>query len=163
MCFGQRRIAGHRCRTYDHEKCGHQIVLGSPSEEVIIDSTNRAADEKNRLDSRRKPVFIRAMQLRDHPLMIRKSGYPAWPPRWTTTRLSKNDKPLAEIGSLEQVLMTDWFNNKIFLFIRYRGNRYMGLMAFDDPAFCYQIFTLLKSKLGCSIKEIGDLDLSAML
>jgi hypothetical protein len=49
MCFGQRRIAGHRCRTYDHEKCGHQIVLGSPSEEVIIDSTNRAADEKNQM------------------------------------------------------------------------------------------------------------------
>jgi len=103
------------------------------------------------------------MQLRDHPLMTRKSGYPAWPPRWTTTHLNKNDNPVAEIGNLEQVLMTEWFDNKIFLFIQYRGNRYMGLMAFDDPKFCHEIFTLLKTKLGCSIKEIGDLDLSAML
>ena len=103
------------------------------------------------------------MQLRDHPLMTRKSGYPAWPTRWTTTRLNKNDKPTAEIGTLEQVLMTDWFNNKIFLFIQYRGNRYMGSMAFDDEKFCYEIFTLLKSKIGHSIKEIGDLDLSATL
>jgi hypothetical protein len=46
LSLGQRRLAGDRCRTYEHEKRGHQIVLGSPSEEVIIDSTHRAADEK---------------------------------------------------------------------------------------------------------------------
>jgi len=59
--------------------------------------------------------------------------------------------------------MTDWFNNKIFVFVQYDDFRYMGLMQFDDPEFCYEIFVLLKAQLGRSIKDIGDLDLSHTL
>jgi hypothetical protein len=51
----------------------------------------------------------------------------------------------------------------VFLTIQYEGNRYVGSMAFDDERFCYEIYTLLKSKLGVSIKEIGDIDLSYTL
>jgi hypothetical protein len=103
------------------------------------------------------------MQLRDHPLMTRKSGAKAWPPLWTTTRPHKKQKPWGEIGTLEQALMTEWFKNKIFVFIQYEGFRYMGLMQFDDPNFCYEIFCLLNTKLGLSMKDIGDLDLSFTL
>ena len=39
----------------------------------------------------------------------------------------------------------------------------MGLMQFDDPKFCYEIFGLLKTKLGHSMKDIGALDLSYTL
>jgi hypothetical protein len=39
----------------------------------------------------------------------------------------------------------------------------MGSVHLDDPAFCYELFTLLKSNVGRSIKEIGDLDLSSTL
>jgi hypothetical protein len=106
---------------------------------------------------------IRIMQLRDHPLLIRKSGFCSWPPIWTTTRHDRNDKPTGEVGVLEDTLMSSLINNKIFMFMQYRGFRYMGFLAFDDPVFCGQIYTLLKSNIGLSIKEIGDLDVSYTL
>ena len=55
------------------------------------------------------------------------------------------------------------FTNRLFLVILHEGFRYMGTMAFDDPAFCYELYRLLKSKAGLSIKEIGDIDLSFTL
>ena len=103
------------------------------------------------------------MQLRDHPLMVRKSGFKTWPPPWTTTHHNQNDKPTGEIGTLQQVLASELLDNKIFLFIQFQGFRYMGFMSFDDNTFCSQIYTLLKANIGVSIKEIGDLDLSFTL
>lgn len=96
-------------------------------------------------------------------MMIRKSGYPSWPPVWTTTHHDRNNKPFGEVGLLEDVLMSNLINNKVFMFTQYQSSRYMGFMAFDDPTFCSQICTLLKANIGRSIKEIGDLDLSHML
>jgi hypothetical protein len=55
------------------------------------------------------------------------------------------------------------FTNRLFLLIRHDGFRYMGSMAFDDPAFCYELYRLLNSHVGRSIKEIGDIDLSYTL
>jgi hypothetical protein len=103
------------------------------------------------------------MRLRDHPLMIRKSGFCSWPPIWTTTRHDRDDKPTGEVGVLEDALMSKLIDNKVFMFIQYQGFRYMGFLGFDDPVFCSQIFILLKSKIGLSIKEIGDLDVSYTL
>src|SRR6266513_2747465 len=99
------------------------------------------------------------MQLRDHPLMVRKSGFKNWPPLWTTTHYDRNDTPTGEIGTLHQVLTGELFDNKIFLFIQFQGFRYMGSMRFDDLAFCSQVHTLLKANIGLSIEEIGDMDL----
>ena len=98
------------------------------------------------------------MHLRDHPLMTRKSGFRTWPPAWTTTRHDYDDKPSGEIGTLEEVLVHELLDNKIFLFIQFQGFRYMGSMRFDDLAFCSQVYTLLKANIGLSIKEIGDMD-----
>jgi len=103
------------------------------------------------------------MMLRDHPLMIRKSGYHNWPPRWTTTNHDHDDKPIGEVGNLEDVMMSDLINNKVFMFIRHRGCRYMGFMGFDDSIFCSQICSLLKANTGRSIKEIGDSYVSHLL
>jgi hypothetical protein len=103
------------------------------------------------------------VQLRDHPLMTRKSGLKTWPPLWTATRQDKDDKPIGEVGTLEDIMMSDLVNNKVFMFMQYQGLRYMGFMVFDDPPFCYEIYHLLKSNVGLSIKEIGDLDLSYTL
>ena len=103
------------------------------------------------------------MHLRDHPLMTRNSGYSSWPPIWTTTHHDKNDKPIGEVGTLEEVLVHALLDSKIFLFMMFEGSRYLGFLSFDDERFCSQIYTLLKSKAGLSIKEIGDLDLSYTL
>ena len=95
--------------------------------------------------------------------MTRKSGFPNWPPMWTTTHRARGDKPSGEIGILEKPLRPEMFTNRLFLLIQHEGLRYMGSMAFDDPAFCYELYHLLKSHVGQSIKEIGDIDLSFTL
>ena len=95
--------------------------------------------------------------------MTLKTGYPTWPPQWTTTHQDKNDKPIGEVGILEDVMMSKLIDNKVFIFMRCEGFRYMGFMGFDDLMFCHDMYTLLKSKMGLSIKEIGDLDVSYTL
>ena len=92
--------------------------------------------------------------------MKRKSGYSAWPPRWTATRLNPADKVSGEIGILEEPLMNALFDKKIFMFVNHQEVRYMGSMHFDDLAFCREVFTILKLNIGRSIKEIGDIELS---
>ena len=101
------------------------------------------------------------MKLRDHPLMIRKSGYPSWPPVWTTTHQDRDDKPIGEVGTLEDVMMSPPID--VFMFMQYQGFRYMGFLGFDDPMFCREIYALLETTLGLSLKEIGDIDLSYTL
>jgi hypothetical protein len=59
--------------------------------------------------------------------------------------------------------MSNLIDNKVFMFMQCDGLRYMGFMSFDDARLCSDIYFLLKSKLGLSIKEIGDLDLSDTL
>jgi hypothetical protein len=98
-------------------------------------------------------------KVRNHPLM-RASCFPTWPPKWTTTHREKDDKPVGEVGILEDVVTSNLINNKIFMFMQCEGLRYMGFLSFDDVSFCSQIYTLLKANIGRSIKEIGDLDLS---
>ena len=103
------------------------------------------------------------MDLRDHPSMIRKSGFKVWPPRWTTTRRDGLDNPIGEVGILEQVLSNGLFANMFFLLIQYQGLQYVGALHFDNQQFCDELATLLKLHIGRSIKEIGDLDLSHTL
>jgi hypothetical protein len=103
------------------------------------------------------------MKLREHPMMIRTNGYRSWPPLWTTADQDRDKKPIGEVGTLEDAVMRNLIDNKIFMFMQYQGSRYMGFVAFDDSTFCRQIYGLLKSKAGLSIKEIGDIDLSYTL
>jgi hypothetical protein len=103
------------------------------------------------------------LKLRDHPLMTRKSGFKNWPPAWTTRRLDESTKPTDEIGILEMPLRPQRFTNRLFLFIVHGGFRYIASMAFDDPAFRDELYRLLKSNIGRSIKEIGDIELSYSL
>ena len=104
--------------------------------------------------------LVRAMTLRDHPLMSYR-GISNWPPVWTTTRVERQPRPTGEVGFLEEALMNDLFDNKIFLLmLTDDGNRYLGSLIFDDAAFGHQIFALLKLNRGKQMNEIGDLDLS---
>ena len=147
-------------------KCWRVVVLSIISSVVSmkISATRwERSPRSNLVDSDAGLLSIWVMELRDHPLMTRKSGVKAWPPMWTTRQPNNKQKPLGEIGILEQALMTEWFNNKIFVFVQYQGFRYMGLLQFDDPEFCNEIFVLLKAQLGRTIQDIGDLDLSHTL
>jgi hypothetical protein len=90
--------------------------------------------------------------LRDHPLMTRQSGFCTCPPLWTTTHPDKTDKATGEVGTLEDVMISELIDNKVFMFMQCEGLRYMGFFSFDDARFCSDIYVLLKSKLGLSIK-----------
>jgi hypothetical protein len=103
------------------------------------------------------------VQLRYHPLMSRKGGLKAWPPLWRATLPYNDNKLIGEIGILKDVMMSDQIDNKIFMFMQHEGFRYMGFLTFDDSPFCHEIYRLLKSNVGRSIKEIGDIDLSYTL
>ena len=116
------------------------------------------------VDNARYFLLVRAVQLRAHPWMNRKSDFPNWPPVWTTTKPDKSDRPTGEVGILEQVVMNNnLIENKVLMFMKVAGVRYMGILAFDDIAVCSQLYNLFKSKIGHSIKEIGDLDVSQLL
>ena len=98
------------------------------------------------------------MKLRDK-LRMHKGTFYNWPPIWTNTRQDPLDKPQGEIGNLEDVFMSEYDYDILFIAIEYQGRRYMGAMGFDSPDLCFQIYSVLQSRIGLSIKEIGDLDL----
>jgi hypothetical protein len=102
------------------------------------------------------------VKLRDHPLMTRKSGMKAWPPIWLNVNDSR-DKPKGEIGILTRVLSTNAVSNGLFVWVEHRGFQYVGALYFDDVAFCRAIESVLQSKIGTSIDEIGNVDLSYTL
>jgi len=95
--------------------------------------------------------------------MTRKSGYLNWPPRWFALNSENDDKPEGEVGGLEDVDMHTLIDNKIFLFMRWQGYRYLGILAFDDAMFCRQVLEVMKIHIGESIQKIGDLDISHLL
>jgi hypothetical protein len=101
------------------------------------------------------------MKLRNHPQISRKNGFKTWPPLWARLLHNEDDKPIGEVGFLEDVLMmSDVIKDKVFILMKHHGLRYVGFVCFDDARFRSDIYILLKSKLGRSIKEIGDIDIS---
>lgn len=90
-------------------------------------------------------------------------GVSNWPPRWITTRKDEHDKPTGEAGILANVLTSHLFCDKCFLVIEHQNRKYIGCLLFDDRVFSSEIYALLKSSVRCSIKEIGDTDLSYTL
>ena len=84
-----------------------------------------------------------------------------WPPIWA--KFKGVGVASGEIGYLEHVRIRAELQACLFLTIDHEGSKFMGSMTFDDSAFCLQLCELLKSKIGLSIKEIGDLDLSHLL
>ena len=101
------------------------------------------------------------VRFRDHPLMSH-HRVPSWPPTWTQSDAAMRTEVKSlrgEIGILRHVLRHDAMPNKCFLVIEHEGERWMGCLLVEDRAFCEQICDLLRTQLGRSIKEIGDLDL----
>jgi hypothetical protein len=102
------------------------------------------------------------MKLRDHPLLIRKSGIVSWPPDWKPVG-ENSGSVRGEIGILDDASMHDLINNKIFLAMTHLSERYITVLAFDDQVFAKQLYLVLLKNLGRQIQEIGDLDLSHFL
>ncbi len=67
-----------------------------------------------------------------------------------------------EIGRLKNILPNS-NSDKCFLLIEHEGEGYIGCLFFEDAIFCSQIISIIKTHIGRTIKEIGDLDLSCTL
>lgn len=97
------------------------------------------------------------MQLRDHPAMSF-AGVKNWPPTWVHSRSHPVKKANGEIGTLTRVHFYEELRRRLFLIVDVEGERYMGALAFNDPAFCNVLHSIFQSHIGWSIKDIGDLD-----
>jgi len=71
--------------------------------------------------------------------------------------------PRSEIGILLQVTRRNDTADRCFVLMKYHNELYMGCLMVDDITFCKEIFRLLQSHIGYSIKEIGGIDLSHTL
>lgn len=101
------------------------------------------------------------MQLRNHPLMLYR-GRRNWPPAWVWSGVGLNERPRGEVGSLHDIQIFK-VDNRIVLLMAYRDTPYIGCLRFDEATSYRRIGAILKRQIGRSIKEIGDLDLSALL
>jgi hypothetical protein len=101
------------------------------------------------------------MQLRNHPLMLYR-GRRNWPPAWVWTGAGLDEHPRGEVGSLHDIQIFK-VDHRVVLLMAWDDVPYIGCLRFDDPAASRQIGAILKRQIGRSIKEIGDLDLTALL
>jgi hypothetical protein len=100
--------------------------------------------------------------LRDHPLMQYR-GARNWPPVWSQAGTNGKKTATGEVGILKQVNGDSRSNKRCFLVIEHEGERYIGALLFDDAIFCWLISRVLKSHIGWSVKDLGELDLSFTL
>ena len=95
------------------------------------------------------------MKLREDPRMAY-GGVPNWPPVW----YRNGEQSLrGEFGVLVSA-DCDRSGAKCYLGMELDGRRYAGTLLFKDVTFCWFITRILKNRIGSSIKEIGELDLS---
>jgi len=100
------------------------------------------------------------IQLRSHPCMSY-HGASNWPPVWMWMGRGENKYPKGEVGILSKI----WFSriqpgSRFVLHMESEGSDYTGVLLFDDPWFCREVFKLLSNNLSRSLKEIGDLNMA---
>lgn len=87
-------------------------------------------------------------------------GVRNWPPLWTHGYFDNVKTFRSDVGIFKHVVRHHQLPNRCYLAIEYASKEYVGCLLFDDDAFCSRIGDLLECYLGCSIKDIGDLDVA---
>jgi hypothetical protein len=83
-----------------------------------------------------------------------------WPPAWTRIGGSGDANLRGEIGTLRSVEISRIEPTRIcYLTIDFGSSSYMGALLLDDEIACRQTYEVLQYRIGCSIQEIGDLEL----
>jgi hypothetical protein len=92
-------------------------------------------------------------------------GVSNWPPAWVQVASSGSVMKVVrgEEGILTSITYGGRDEKKFYLTIEHEGERYMGTLLFDDPAFAYLVSNLLSNRIGWSITAIADLDASYSL
>ena len=102
------------------------------------------------------------MQLRAHPLMTYRGG-PNWPPAWIQVQETKIKSLSGEVGILKHVMRYDRVPNGFVLAMEHAREQYLGFLIFDEVSFCMLIYDVLEARIGCSIKDLGSLDVTYIL
>jgi hypothetical protein len=92
------------------------------------------------------------MKLRDHPST-------KWPPTWTRIDGDGDIDVTGEIGTLKGASTSRVQPKTCYLIVDVGASFYMGRLVCDNAAACRQVLALLQRQIGCSIKQIGDLEL----
>jgi hypothetical protein len=87
-------------------------------------------------------------------------GVPNWPPAWIQVQETKIKSLAGEVGILKHVMRYDRVPNGFVLAIEHVGAPYLGFLIFDEVSFSTLIYDLLKTRIGCSIKDLGSLELT---
>ena len=75
----------------------------------------------------------------------------------------KENWPRGEIGTLDGAWMHEFLDQCVFLYVNHGGLSYTGSLYFDNHVSALMVFNFLKSAVGRSIAEVGDLDVSHLL
>jgi hypothetical protein len=86
-----------------------------------------------------------------------------WPPVWIQVQETKIKSLSGEVGILKHVMRYDRVPNGFALAIEHAREHYIGFLIFDEVSFCMLIYDLLEARTGCSIKDLGSLDLADIL
>lgn len=96
------------------------------------------------------------MKVRHHPFMSNAKGR-IWPPLW---KEKYGETTLTgEIGVLTHVGHDPKSPRTLYIHIANANLPYFGRLIFDNSRFCHRFSVFLKSHIGRSIQEIGDLEL----
>jgi hypothetical protein len=82
-----------------------------------------------------------------------------WPPVWTKATKEAADQARGEIGVLRYVHFSNSSSYKCFLVIEHESKHFVGTLVFHGPALHRQITDVLQQHIGCSIKDIGNLEI----
>jgi hypothetical protein len=64
-----------------------------------------------------------------------------------------------ETGVLRHVHFNDHNYHKAFLVMEHEGEYLVGTLLFNDGSLRHQILEFLQQHIGCSIKELGNLEI----
>jgi hypothetical protein len=95
------------------------------------------------------------MQLRK----ITHQGHPVWPPIWDKCKDTAKTVT-GEVGVLKFVHAQAEVSSKCYIVMDCEGEKYVGELVFHDRTSCQRIAFLLRSSIGRSIKETGDIDIA---
>lgn len=85
-----------------------------------------------------------------------------WPPSWIWAGTGVDAQPRGEVGFLHDIQIFK-VDPRVVLLMALHDVAYIGCLQFDDAANYQRIGAILRRQIGRRIKDIGDLDLSALL
>jgi hypothetical protein len=99
------------------------------------------------------------MRLREHTSLSR-SGKHYWPPPWLKLSGAGADTLTDDSAVVSSITLSRIDPpTTCYLLVESGRTSYMGMLGCDDPAFCRQLYAIVKQHVGKTVKEIAEVDL----